>query len=89
MAYGRAMVKVLSAKLDEELIERLGVAADARGITRNALVREALEAAVDGRVRHLTKEEQQARRLQTLRDGLAWDRQRLKEALGRRAARSQ
>lgn len=64
------MVRVMSTKLSEELIASLGVAAEARGVTRNHLVREALEAVVEGRVRHLTEEELKARRLRALRESL-------------------
>jgi len=58
------MVKVLSAKVPEELIAGIDAAAEARGVTRNRLVREVLEAAVDGRVTFLAEEEERSRRQQ-------------------------
>lgn len=57
------MNRVLSAKLSEELITDLGDAAEERGVTRNRFVRDALEAAVEGRVRWIEDEERTARLL--------------------------
>ena len=75
------MVKVMSTKLPEELIASLGTAADARGVTRNYLVREALEAVVEGRVRFFTEEERASRRGQAVRKGLERDRRALRAVL--------
>jgi predicted transcriptional regulator len=62
---------VLSAKLPEDLIDRLGPIAAERGTTRNRLIRDALEAAVDGRVDFLTDAEREAERLQAVREYLS------------------
>lgn len=68
-------VRVLSAKLPQELIDALGPAAEARGLTRNGLVREALEAVLEGRIIQLTPRERLAR---DLRAGFARDRKAMK-----------
>ena len=54
---------VLSAKLPDELIDALGRTAIEQEMTRNRLVREALEAIVDGRVIPLTADEELSRDL--------------------------
>lgn len=65
------MVRVLSAKIPEELIAGIDAAAEARGVTRNRLVREALEAVIEGRVDFLTEEEQLSRRRRARLDVLS------------------
>lgn len=73
-------VRVLTAKLSEELIDELSSIAVERGTTRNALVREALEAIIDNRVTPLDPEVRLAREL---RAGFARDRDRLRALASR------
>jgi hypothetical protein len=49
--------RVLTAKVTEELYDAVDERAACRGVTRNALVREALEATVDGRITPLDPHE--------------------------------
>jgi len=72
------MVKVLSAKLPEELVASLDAAAAEQGVTRNRLVREALEATVEGRIRQLTEDERESRRIRKVRDRFERDRRAMR-----------
>ena len=55
--------RVLTAKLPEELVVALDAVASGRDTSRNAVVREALEALVEGRISALTPEATTARRI--------------------------
>jgi hypothetical protein len=81
------MVKVLTAKLPEELIEAVGDVAKRRGVSRNRLVQEALEAIVDGRVEPWSADEVEATRLVLFRERLQEDRVALRARLQRDATR--
>jgi predicted DNA-binding protein len=69
--------RVLTAKVPAELIDRADALARRRGVTRNRLVREALEAAVDGRVTFLSPKEREA---QEIREAMARRDQELRMA---------
>ena len=71
--------RIASAKIPEALLEAVDQAARHRGLTRNAYVRRALEAATDGT---LELQSDDARTRDLFRAGLRADTERLRQALG-------
>ncbi len=71
--------RIASAKIPEALLEAVDEAARQRGLTRNAYVRRALEAATDGT---LALQSDDARTRDLFRAGLRADTERLRQALG-------
>lgn len=78
---------MLTAKLPEELIEAVGDVAERRGVSRNRLVHEALEAIVDGRIEPWSAEDIEATRHTMIRERLQEDRVALRASLQRDATR--
>lgn len=68
--------RILSAKVREELVEQLDATANEQGISRNAVVRQVLEAFVDGRPVSFTDPNAWRRRLREIREGIHGERQR-------------
>lgn len=58
--------RILSARVPSDLVHALDGVARGRGITRNALIRRSLEAAVEGRVTLLSEEEERDRKVRRL-----------------------
>ena len=71
--------RVASTKIPEALLEAVDVAARRRGLTRNAFVRRALEAANDGT---LAIQSDAAPTRDLFRAGLRADTERLRQAVG-------
>ncbi len=71
--------RIASAKVPETLLEAVDQAARQRGLTRNAYMRRALEAATDGT---LELQSDGARTRDLFRAGLPADTERLRQAFG-------
>lgn len=74
-SYARSVPqRVLTTKLPVDLVGRLGVVAAERGVTRNRLVRDALEAVVDGRVAPLYGEDRERQEVRAVFGRIELDR---------------
>jgi hypothetical protein len=71
--------RIASAKIPEAMLEAVGKPARQRGLTRNAYMRRALEAATDGT---LELKSDDARTRDLFRAGLRADTERLRQASG-------